>query len=133
MSRQSLSRRCKSVFYTLARGGPNRELSRCVRPALEPLEDRVVMTGPTFAPMSAPWGSDQVHCSVVDSTNQMVFFGMNSGAVWRLNEATGSWTSWQTPALVTSLALAGPGEPGPASATATAARWSIRSTNPPAR
>jgi hypothetical protein len=39
-----------------------------------------------------------------------VYFGMNSGAVWRLNEATGSWACWQTPGLVTSLALAGPGQ-----------------------
>jgi hypothetical protein len=62
-----------------------------------------------FSAMQVPWGSDQVHCDVVDSVNQNIFFGMNSGAVWRFNEPTGTWTSWQTPALVTSLALAGNG------------------------
>jgi hypothetical protein len=110
MNRRSFCRWCKRVFRSPAGAGSDRGLSRRVRPALEPLEDRVVMTGPTFAPMSVPWGSDQVHCSVVDPAGQSVFFGMDSGAVWRLNEATGSWTSWQTPALVTSLALAGPGD-----------------------
>jgi hypothetical protein len=63
----------------------------------------------SFSAMHVPWGSDQVHCSVVDPAGQNVFFGMNSGNVWRLNEPTGTWTSWHTPALVTTLALAGNG------------------------
>jgi hypothetical protein len=63
-----------------------------------------------FARLAAPWGSDQVHCTAVDPAGQNVFFAMNSGAVWRLNEPTGTWACWHTPGLVTSLALAGPGE-----------------------
>jgi hypothetical protein len=105
--------------------GSNRGLSRPVPPTLESLEDRVVMNGSlaaannlapgggttlgAFSATSVPWGSDQVQCDLVDPVGQNVFFGMTSGAVWRLHEPDSSWTSWQTPALVTSLALAGNG------------------------
>jgi hypothetical protein len=62
-----------------------------------------------FSAMSVPWGSDQVQCDVVDPATQNVFFGMTSGTVWQFNEPTGTWTSWHTPSIVTSLAVAGPG------------------------
>jgi hypothetical protein len=76
-------------------------MNTLVAPSVSPLGN--------FSAVAVPWGSDQAHCELVDPARQDVYFGMNSGTVWRLNEPTGTWTSWHTPALVTTLALAGPG------------------------